>query len=147
MLFRAPVSYVKSGRVTRKSSYLAVVMRHYPRYTPKELVDTYLPSLAPDPVLFKEFKSTEKSTGDHNQAFAAVDYEQRFTLSEGGWADLEKLATLAQTKSVYLLCQCGYEQRCHCDLLLIAARERFKAPVSQIPFSYPKFSNRLKVSD
>lgn len=143
MLFRAPVQHVKSGKISRKNSYLAVVMRHYPRYTPKELIDEYIPALAPDLELFREFKETERITGDHNLAFETVKYQERFDLTEEGWAALESVAKIAQTKSVYLICQCNHDLRCHCDLLLIAARARFNAPISQLPFSYPVFAGRV----
>jgi uncharacterized protein YeaO (DUF488 family) len=143
MLFRAPVALVKSGMISKREAHLVVAMRHYPRYTPKALIDEYARELAPEAELFKEFKEKDRELKDHNAAFDHVDYERRFSLGDDGLATLERLSTQARSKDVYLLCQCTHEEKCHCDLLLLTARARFGALVSQIPFHYPTYAAKL----
>jgi uncharacterized protein YeaO (DUF488 family) len=144
LLYRAPVALVKSGAVTRRGGHLAVVMRHYPRYLKKEMVDEYVRALAPAEDLFAEFKAKERADGDHNAAFAAVGYEGRFALSAEGLAELGRLCEVAKGRDVQLICQCGFEQRCHVDLLLLTARSKFGALTAPLPFRYPEYEERLK---
>jgi uncharacterized protein YeaO (DUF488 family) len=143
MLYRAPVAHLKSGVLTHRHGHLIVAMRFYPRYTPKELIDEYQRALAPDEHLFAEFKATDWELKDHNRAFDLVRYEDRFHLSPDGMKELARVARLAETKDVYLLCQCTHDQKCHCDLLLLTAQAKFGAAISQIPFRYPKYEKRL----
>lgn len=89
------------------------------------------------------FKETERALKDQNAAFEKVRYEERFEVSPEGLAHLERLSDKARARDVYLVCQCDFEQRCHGDLLLLTARHRFKALVSQIPFTYPTYEGRL----
>ncbi len=143
MLYRAPVREVKLGRVSRRYGRVVVVMRHYPRFLPKENVDEYCRSLAPELALFTEFKARERALGDHDRAFAEVNYPARFDLVPAGWVDLERLAHESRQRSVYLICQCELDQRCHADLLLLAARRRFGAETPALRFEYPEFEARL----
>ncbi|MBY0370068.1 DUF488 family protein, partial [bacterium] len=119
--------------------YLAIVMRHYPRFVPRDLVDAYLPQLAPAPDLFREFKDLERSTGAHDAAFAQVKYESRFTLQPEGESALSDLSERAREQDVYLLCQCALNQKCHTDLLLILAAHRWRAPTPMLRLRYPDF--------
>jgi uncharacterized protein YeaO (DUF488 family) len=144
MLLRAPVQALKSGRVQRRAGHIVIAMRHYPRYTPKELSDEYVQALAPDATLFDEFKATERAVRDHDQAFDDVRYEARFALSPKGLEELARLAELARRKDVYLICQCDHEQKCHTDLVLMTARARFDAPIGMLPHAYPTYAERLK---
>lgn len=143
MMFRAPVHMIKSGKIARRNAHIVVVMRHFPRFTARDLIDEYVPTLAPDPALFREFKAEARLLKHHNKAFVAVAYETRFGLSEAGLEDLKRLAALARSKTVYLVCQCGYEDFCHADLLLITAKTRFDAQISQLPHPYHVFHEKL----
>lgn len=143
LIYRAPVALLKSGTVSKRSGYVAVVMRHYPRFLKKEAVDEYLRVLAPAAGLFAEFKALERKLGDHNAAFAAVRYEDRFGLTPEGADALGRLCALAKTRDVHLICQCGFDQRCHGDLLLLTARLAFGALTSQLPFTYPEYAARV----
>ena len=69
-------------------------------------------------------------------------YEERFSLSPAGWDALSRLAALAQEKDVFLICQCGLAQRCHADLLLLSARERFGADIPTPRLRYPVYLSR-----
>ncbi len=143
MLFRAGVQDVKTGAVTRRRGYLAVVMQFYPRFLSKQLVDEYARALAPERGLFGEFKALDRSGGDHDAAFAQVDYENRFALTPAGWQDLERLSGASRERDVYLICQCPLHQKCHADLLLLGARYFFQASIPQPRISYPLFEARL----
>lgn len=147
MLRRVPVSDIKNGRLSRSEAYLAIVMRFYPRYLKKELTHAYDRALAPSEELFAEFKAQDREGGDHDAAFAAVDYESRFDLSPGGRDRLRELAAMARTREVALICQCGRRDRCHADLLLMWAREKFGAPVYGLKLDYPTFAERLQNGD
>jgi uncharacterized protein YeaO (DUF488 family) len=127
MLKQASVADLRSGRVTRRDGHVVIVMRHYPRGLPRELRDEYVRALAPDEVLFREFKARARALGDHERAFADVDYERRFRLGAAGLRELERLSELSRTRDVYLVCQCRVGDSCHRELLLRLARERFAA--------------------
>lgn len=143
MLYRAPIQDLKDGRVSRRHTYTVVVMQYYPRFVPKNLVDEYLRSLAPEKELFREFKDHERAIHDHDRAFREVAYEERFQLTSEGKEDLERLAMLAKERTVVLFCQCSALHCCHADLLLLWARHRFSTHV-QIPrVEYPAFRKRL----
>lgn len=136
MLYRASVEDVKSGRADRRKGYLVVAMRFYPRYVTRELIDEYCPELAPAPELFAEFKAEERASGDHDGAFERVEYEKRFAVSDAGIAKLGELSELAKTKSVFIICQCRATQKCHVDLLLLLAKQRFDASISRLRAKY-----------
>ena len=147
MLYRAPVADLKSGRIARRYSYTVVVMQHYPRFLPKEMVDEYLHCLAPERGLFSEFKALDRETKDHDAAFAAVRYEERFAVGPEGAEALGRLSQLSRERDVFLLCQCKTLERCHADLLLVLARRWFKAPTSYVRVSYPTFEARVAEGD
>src|SRR4051812_19980768 len=147
MLYRAPVQDLKSGRIARRYSYTVVVMQHYPRFLPKPLVDEYLHELAPERALFAEFKKLDRETKDHDAAFAAVRYEERFRVGHDGAESLQRLSDVARERDVFLVCQCTTLQRCHGDLLLLLARRWFKAPTTYVRVSYPIFEKRVEVGD
>jgi uncharacterized protein YeaO (DUF488 family) len=147
MLYRASVRDVKSGSFSRKYAHLAIVMQFYPRGLSKEVVDENLHCLAPDRELFAEFKAKEKSEGDHNRAFELVAYEARFTWSETGLENLERLTEISKERDVFLICQCFNSDRCHADLLLLLARARFSAKIPFLRQRYPVFEARLKTTE
>lgn len=140
MLYRISVQDIKDKKITRRFGYIAVVMQYYPRFLPKTLIDEYTRELAPDRALFTEFKNRENELGDHNLAFDKVEYEKRFTLSDLGFAALERLSTLASDRNVYLACQCSPLQKCHGDLLLLLAKVRFHAKAQHPRVLYPGFA-------
>jgi hypothetical protein len=144
MLRQASVSDLITDRVSRSPRHHVVIaMRRYPRFVSRELRDEYLPSLASDPRLFEDWLSTKRRTGDHNGAFARVRFEQRFVLDDEGMRHLERLSRLSRRKDVYLVCQCARGLRCHRELLLLLARERFGAPIDEPANDYPQYRRRL----
>jgi uncharacterized protein YeaO (DUF488 family) len=143
MLRRASTADLTTGRISRADGYVVVVMRFYPRFLAKDRRDEYLRTLAPEATLFAEFKREDRRLGDHDGAFAAVDYEGRFWLAAAGRQDLARLVELASTRDVYLVCQCETEQRCHGDLLLLMAHSLFGAELPSMRQSYPVFCERL----
>lgn len=118
MLQRASVADVKSGRVTLEDGEILVVMRYYPRFLRKELITAYLPELSPPMELVRELKELSKSCGDHNLAFREVCFAERFELTPKGQELLKALAERGREQTIYLVCQCSAEQRCHCDQLI-----------------------------
>jgi uncharacterized protein YeaO (DUF488 family) len=130
MLKEASVADLTSGSVTRAQGHVVIAMCFYPRGVSRSLRDEYLRVLAPDRTLFREFKDRERAHGDHDRAFAEVDYVRRFRLEPAGLTELERLSELSRTRDVYLVCQCRVGQACHRQLLLRLARERFGAPTA-----------------
>lgn len=148
MLRQGPLADLRSNRIDRAKTRVVVAMRHYPRGLRRELVDEYRPELAPDPELFRAFRAAkEAAAGDHDAAFAAVRYEERFRLTVIGAAELERLARAARAGDVILLCQCSPEEHCHRDLLLLMASAWWGAPVSPPRFPLPLFRDRLEAGD
>lgn len=145
MLKQARVEDISKNRVTKLHGHIVVVTHYYPRFLKRKLIDEYIKELAPSRELLTEFKDIEKSAGDHNQGFEAMNYQSKFTLSESGLAELARLSSLAMTKDVYLICHCAVGQCCHRELLMMIAKEQFGASVSRIYQSYPVFFERLKV--
>lgn len=144
MLKRVSVADVQNGRLTREDTYLAIVMRFYPRFLKRELVDEYDRRLAPPAELFTEFKAQDRKLANHNSAFYLVNYEERFNLTPDGRARLAQLAELSRTRTVALVCQCSDFDRCHCDLLLLWTRHAHKIETGKIIFDYPIFQARLE---
>jgi len=143
MLRKGTVAQLKSGELTREQAYLAVVMRHYPRGIAKELIDEYCSELSPPAALLKEFLATRKKLGPHNTAFQACGYERKFTLTHAAIDELRRLSELSAQRDVVLICQCALNERCHRELLLIAARRWFSARTELRAFSYPGWEARL----
>lgn len=144
MLYRASVTDLKNKRVTRRSGHLAVTMQYYPRFLSKTLIHEYVRSLAPDRELFTEFKERERQLEDHDRAFDEVHYENRFSLSQEGREDLDRLSRLSQDQNVFLVCQCESLQKCHVDLLLMAAKKLFHAKTQLVRREYPIWAERLE---
>ncbi|MES2964276.1 MAG: DUF488 family protein [Bdellovibrionota bacterium] len=144
MIRQASVQDITNERVTKRHGRIVVVTRYYPRYLKKKLIDDYFAVLAPPKALLHEFKGQEEAMdADHDGAFDAIDYESKFTLSEEGLAILQELAIESASKPVYLVCHCKLGQRCHREILMLAARELFGAQVAKVYFEYPTISARL----
>jgi len=143
---RVPVSYVTGGKVSRRDGYIVVVMRFYPRFIAKGKRDEYVPQLAPDEILFSEFKEEERRGGNHDAAFAQVRYAERFALSPAGLEELRRLAALSKDKNIYLICQCALDQCCHADLLILMARQWYGAFAMSPRYDYRLFKERLQAT-
>lgn len=138
---------VQTGKVNRDQHYIVVVMRFYPRFLKKEMIDEYVHDLAPPAELFAEFKAKDRQMKNHNSAFYVVKYESRFDLSLQGRAKLKEFAELSREREVVLICQCKDFDRCHCDLLLLWAQRHFGAEVKGLIFDYPDFKKRLETAE
>ena len=56
---------------------------------------------------------------------------------------LARLAALARTQDVYLVCQCEKSLRCHRDMRLLAAHAWFGAEIAPPLHDYAAFTARL----
>lgn len=144
MLKQARVEDISKNRVTKLHGHIVVVTHYYPRFLKRKLIDEYLKVLAPTKDLLSEFKVEEKTSGEHDQSFEEIEYENKFTLSEEGMTELSRLVTLSNEKDVYLVCHCGVGQKCHRELLLLIARRFFDAKTSRVFHRYPKFEARIE---
>lgn len=145
MIRQATVEDISSERVTKRHGRVVVVTRYYPRYLKKKLIDDYFAVLAPPKELLHEFKEREEQmSADHDGAFEAIDYESKFTLSDEGIAVLRDLSEESKTRPVYLVCHCKIGQRCHREILMLAARELFGATIGKVTLEYPVILERLK---
>ena len=145
MFKQASVNEIRAGQIRRPEHYVAVCMAHYPRGLKKELMDEYRVNLAPDRQLFSEWKDFEEKFG-HEEAFVRSNYENRFIISPQGFESLRRLLDVSHKKDVYLVCQCEVGERCHREMVLLAAQHVLAAKIGPIHKSYPDFESRLKAN-
>jgi uncharacterized protein YeaO (DUF488 family) len=142
MLKQGSVDQVRHQQIQRATSHIVIAMAFYPRGLKKELADEYRGDLAPARDLFKEWKEFEKAAG-HDEAFKLSRYEDRFDLSPTALFHLKTFSELAKEKDVYLICQCGIGERCHREMLLIAAHQKYDAPIDKVFHDYPVWKSRI----
>lgn len=142
MLKQASIKLIRSGEVSRAKGYVVVAMCLYPRGLKSELTDFFTSRLAPDRELLQDFKENEKAYG-HEEAFARTDYEARFQLLPIAMEKLKELAVLAKKQDVFLACQCEMGERCHREMLMLLAKERYGTPIDQVFHAYPVFEKRM----
>ena len=143
-MFRAAtVQDISNSRITRQHGKIVVVTRFYPRFLKRKLVDEYFAVLAPSKTLLSEFKASEKTEGDHDKGFFAIDYENKFTLEPEALEVLRELSEESQARNVYLVCHCTLKQCCHRDLLFLIAEKHFGAKIPTLPYAYSDFRKRL----
>jgi uncharacterized protein YeaO (DUF488 family) len=85
--------------------------RYWPRGVPKSAVDEYTTKTAPSRGLLGEFK---------HEGLSWEDYVPRYLdemRSEDAISAIERLAALAKSGSMTLMCVCEDENRCHRSLL------------------------------
>lgn len=144
MLKKGCVDDLKSGALSRSDGVIVLPMCHYPRGMSKARVDEYVKALGPSKALLDDFHAErERLNGNHNAAFLACRYQDKFSLSDAGVVALERFAALSAERDVYFVCQCALDQRCHRELLLIMARKWWGAKTELRTFSYPDFERRL----
>jgi uncharacterized protein YeaO (DUF488 family) len=149
MLKQASVRQIRKEEITKRDGFIAITMRFYPRGLRKELRDEYRGDLAPSKELFRDFKRYQLSDG-HEQGFLKSNYEERFQLSSEAEAHLAELAKRSRMQDVFLVCQCAVGERCHREILLLLAKEKFGAKIDKVFHSYPralkKFLNKTRRS-
>lgn len=143
MFKQATVEDVANKRITRLHGRIVVTTHYYPRFLKSNLIHDYMKSLAPTRDLLTEFKEAEDRVG-HDEAFLAVDYENRFWLSDEGLTDLQALAIEALDKTIYLVCHCPVGQKCHRELLMVMAEKLFGAPIGRLSFDWKTFRSRVE---
>lgn len=141
---QASIADLKDGLIERGDNHIVVTMRFYPRFLRKELRHEFICDLAPDRQLLLDFNAARKRLQDHNSAFAAVNYEQRFRLNTVALAHLERLSKMSTTKDIYLACICPVGERCHREMLVLLSRELFGCRIGDVYHSYPVFMQRLQ---
>lgn len=143
MIKQATVEDISNRRITRLHGQIIVVTHYYPRFLKSNLIHEYHKELAPTRELLTEFKEKEEALGHHDDAFIAVNYEDKFWLSDEGFTTLQKLSIEAETSQIYLVCHCKVGQRCHREILMVLAAEKFKAPIGRLSFDWARFRERL----
>ncbi|TMB68081.1 MAG: DUF488 family protein [Chloroflexi bacterium] len=119
---------VRSKRIYQPKSeddgYRVLATRYWPRGVPKAAVDEYTTKTAPSRALLREFKHEGWSW----QAYVPR-YLEEMTSPEA-MTEIARLAKLAESGTITLMCICEDEGRCHRSLLkrliLQAAEEREK---------------------
>lgn len=142
-LRQGSVPQIRKGQLTKQHGHLVIAMCFYPRGLKKELRDEYRADLAPDRILFKEFKEFQKRFG-HEAGFIQSHYEKRFSLSPNALEHLKELSELSKIKDVYLVCQCTIGERCHREMLLLTAEKLYGAAIGQVFQEYSVHLNRLE---
>jgi uncharacterized protein YeaO (DUF488 family) len=141
-LKQASVADVKNKSLKHNGGYVAITMRYYPRFLKKEYRDEFICALAPVKELLRDFNEAQRKVG-HNEAFPAVDYESRFDLTADALLHLQRLAELSKKQDVFLVCICDVGQRCHREILMLAAQERFECEIGEVFHPYPTFMQRF----
>lgn len=142
MIKQDSVKKVRGGILTRKDGYLIAAMCIYPRALPKPLLDEYLAALAPDRKLLADWKQVEAEEG-HDQAFLKTQYEKRFQITDKLKYHLSRVAELAKTRDVILLCQCDLGERCHREMMMLMAQQKYGATIDKVFHEYPEFMARI----
>jgi uncharacterized protein YeaO (DUF488 family) len=145
MLKQASVRQIRKGEVGRKDGFIAITMCFYPRGLRKELRDEYRSDLAPTKDLLKDFNKCQKELG-HEEAFVKSHYEKRFTLTAEALSHLEELSKMSRKRDVYLVCQCEMGERCHREILLLLAKNKFHAKIAKVFKDYPVVMKKFKLS-
>lgn len=143
MLLRASISEIKSGRIKKQDGHLVVTMRMYPRFLSKLLIDEYQKNLSPQKELFENYREYKKKIGDQSKAFELAQYQTRFVLTSEGLLALQNLVEISKNKNVYMICQCEKNERCHVDLMLLIAQNKFAAKIEKLHFEYSVFKEGL----
>lgn len=86
-------------------------MRYWPRGVPRGVMDEYTTKTAPSRELLHSFKHGGLSWEDYVPRYLA---EMR---SDTAQREISRLANIAHTRTVTLMCGCENEQRCHRFLL------------------------------
>ncbi len=144
MLKQASIAQIKKNELPRDNSHIVIAMRYHPRFLKKELRDEFIAELAPDRDLLREFNDAQKRLGDHNSAFAEVDYNCRFELSQSAWDHLKRLSELSDSKDVYLACICAMGERCHREILLLISERHYGCRIGDVFHDYPEFMDRYR---
>lgn len=144
MLKQASTAQIRKKELPRDNAHIVVTMRFYPRFMRKELRDEFIADLAPDRDLLREFNDAQKRLGDHNRAFAEIDYNRRFELSPSAWEHLKRLSELSHSKDVYLACICGMGERCHREILLLVSKHLYGCQIGDVFHDYPEFMDRYR---
>jgi len=91
--------------------YRVLATRYWPRGVPKSAVDEYTTKTAPSRELLREFK---------HEGLTWEQYVPRYLeemRAEAAIDDIKRLAAIAKSGSMTLMCICEDENRCHRSLL------------------------------
>ncbi|MGE3262910.1 MAG: DUF488 family protein [Bacteriovoracia bacterium] len=141
MMHQASIADICTGSIERASSYIVVSMCRYPRGIKKTLMDEYNSRLAPSKELLADWHAAKQEVG-HHEAFTKSNYEDRFEISARAEEELKALAARSEKCDVFLVCQCEVGERCHREILLLAAQKKFGAKIGKIFHAYPRFFRR-----
>jgi uncharacterized protein YeaO (DUF488 family) len=143
VLKQASVPEIFHRKITRRDGYIVIAMRFYPRGLRKALRNEYISDLAPSRSLFNKWRKLRERYS-HSEAIKEAEYEKKFSLTPNGLTQLKRLSELSKKRDVFLVCQCPLGERCHRELLLIAAHELFGAKVGRVYNKYSKYVRRLR---
>ena len=88
-----------------------LITRYWPRGVPKNAVDEYTTRVAPSRELLRQFK---------HEGLTWKEYVPRYRdemRQPQAVTDIERLAKLAESGTITLMCTCEDERRCHRSLL------------------------------
>jgi len=91
--------------------YRVLSTRYWPRGVPKSACDEYTTKTAPSRSLLREFKHEGLSWEDY-----VPRYLEEMTSPEA-MTEIARLAKLAKSRTVTIMCVCEDERRCHRSLL------------------------------
>jgi uncharacterized protein YeaO (DUF488 family) len=106
-----------------KSTYKVLITRFYPFYIKgiKNLVDEWIPLLAPNEQLLNDYKVELKRTKDVSKAWEISKYDKRFRMhimrGAESLAELKRIAIISKQlngkRVVYLICHERDDRFCH----------------------------------
>ncbi|MES3039001.1 MAG: DUF488 family protein [Bdellovibrionota bacterium] len=143
MIKQGSVKQIRTGEISRNDGYIIITMCHYPRGLKKGLKDEYRADFAPTRELLKDFNESQLLVG-HEEAFLRSQYESRFVLKPGALEHLRTTSERAEKQDVYFICQCEMGERCHREILMLIAHEKFRAPIDKVFHEYPVVMERFR---
>ena len=91
--------------------YRVLATRYWPRGVSKEVIDEYIPTLAPSPELLHSYRQAQLDWPRFSNQYL------KEMSTEAAKAQIHRLAKAARSDVVTVLCVCADEDRCHRSLL------------------------------
>jgi len=101
-----------------------LVTQYWPRGVTREQAGTYVRALAPSRELLRAFQEERIDWDEYR-----VGYLREIASSPVAQEEIARLATLARSEVVTLMCVCRDDQQCHRSLLRQLVEERMRGPV------------------
>lgn len=100
-----------------------LVTQYWPRGVTREQAGIYVRALAPSRELLRAYQNDEIDWDEY-----AARYLSEMASSSAAQVEIDRLAGLARSKVVTLMCVCRTDEQCHRRLLRTLVEDRMEAP-------------------